>query len=476
MMPGNDDRIPEAAARVYSHSERMRVVTGIIMCILLAALDQTVVLPAIPQMAASLHGVGHLSWVVSAYLLTTTATTPIYGKLSDQLGRRRVLVPALVCFLLASVFCALSTSVFMLIRGRGLLGVGGGALMAVSQSAVGDVIPPRERGKYQAWFAGTWAVSSVAGPIAGGFVTQHLSWRWIFWSNLPLGLVAMVLCYRGLAGLTPAGLRTRIDYVGAVLLVLSVGAILLGMSTGGVDFAWVSWTELAIFVAGGVLLAALVVQQRRAAAPLFPAGLLAQAAFRNVLEISFLNAAAMFGAIFLLPLLLQWLYHANAARSGLDIVPLLATTTLGAFAAGQITRRTGRSRPVMAAGVALAAVGFVVIAVAPGAGTALYPIAVSAVFGLGIGTVMPTSLVAAQNQAGRRDMGAATGTLLLLRAMGGAFGATMAGAFLAIAHANMAEGFRLGFLACAALQAIATVVAWRMEDLRLRSGAEAVKA
>jgi EmrB/QacA subfamily drug resistance transporter len=473
-MPDNvESTTQESAGRVYTHAERMRVVTGIILCILLAALDQTVVLPAIPQMAASLHGVGHISWVVSAYLLTTTATTPIYGKLSDQLGRRVVLLPALVFFLLACVFCALATSVFLLILARALQGVGGGALLAVSQAAVADVIPPRERGRYQAWFAATWAFSSVAGPIAGGLLTEHLSWRWIFWCNLPIGALALVLSARGLAGLKPAGLKSKIDYPGAVLLLASVGAILLALSTGGVDFAWVS-TPLALLVlAGAALGAALIAQQRRAAAPLFPAGLIAQADFRGILTISFLNAASMFGAIFLLPLMLQWLYHASPAASGVELVPFLFTSTAGAFTAGQITRRTGTTRPVLIGGLALAAAGFLLLALNPAATFITYPLVISAIFGFGIGAIMPTSLVTAQTQASRRDVGAATGTLLLLRAMGGAFGATLAGAILTATRGNSAEGFRAGFLACAALQTLATVAALKMSNITLRTTVEA---
>jgi EmrB/QacA subfamily drug resistance transporter len=472
MSNNNETPVPGGKARIFSHAERRRVLTGIILCILLAALDQTVVLPALPQMAASLHGLGHLSWVVSAYLLTATATTPIYGKLSDQLGRRAVLVPALVFFLLTCVLCALANSVLMLIAARALQGIGGGALLAVSQSAVADVIPPRERGKYQAWFASTWGFASVAGPIAGGFVTQAFSWRWIFWGNIPLGLIALVLCVRGLRGLPATGFRGKIDYLGAFLLMASVAAILLALSSGGVDFSWLSASEAGLIGLSAVLSAALVYQQKQAASPLFPGALLARSAFRDVLTISFLNSAALFAAIFLLPLMLQWLYHDSAASSGRDIAPFLGISTVGAFVGGQITRIMGRSRPIMAAGVALAALGFVAQAVAPGAGSLAYPIIASSVFGLGIGCVNPSSLVAAQSQSDRGDMGAATGLLLLTRAMGGAFGATIAGVLLASAHPDLERGFRLAFLASAVLLVLATFVALRMQDVRLSNTLE----
>ena len=449
------------------------MIAGILMCTLLTALDQTVVLPAIPQMAATLSGGGQLSWVVSAYLLTNTATTPIYGKLSDQMGRRAVLAPALVFFILASVLCALADSVPMLIAGRALQGLGGGALMAVAQSAVADVIPPRERGRYQAFFAGTWAFSSIAGPIAGGFITQHLSWRYIFWANLPLGLLALGLSWRGLAGLVPTGARGRIDYAGAALVLFSVGALLLALSAGGVDFPWVSAPEAGIFAAGAVGLAVLVWQQRRATAPLLPGALLARPAYRDVLLVSGLNSAALIGAVFLLPLLLQWLYRQSPSAAGLDVVPLLFTTTIGAFAAGQVTRRTGGVRPVILAGLVVAGVAFALLAAAPGAGGLVYPVGVSGLAGLGMGCLMPSTLIAAQSQAARGDVGAATGTLLLARALGGAFGATMAGAFLAIARENLVHGFRQGFFACAVVQAVAALLAWRMQDVQLRNTVEA---
>ncbi len=467
---------PEPVAKVYTHAERLRVISGIIVCILLAALDQSVVLPAIPQMAANLHGAAHLSWVVSAYLLTTTASTPIYGKLSDQLGRRIVLVPAIVFFLLASIGCALAQSVLMLIAMRALQGIGGGALLAVSQAAIADVIPPRERGKYQAWFAGVWAFASAAGPVAGGFVAQNLSWRWIFWFNLPIGLVALVLCIRGLAELPPAGRRGRTDYLGALLMIVAVTAILAAMSTGGIDFSWLSTQMLGLCLFGAVAVAALAVQQRYARDALLPTTLLAKPGYRATIFIGFLIAAAMFSAIFLLPLLMQWQFHASPAASGVEIVPFLLTTTYGSFLAGGLNRRLGRPRPILLAGTGLATAGFLLMAAAPQAGPVLLPIGISAIYGFGLGLVLPTTLVAAQSQASWRDVGAATGTLLLLRAMGGAFGATLAGALLSAAGSHLHTGFRLSFLAAALLPAIAVAIALRMENFVLSGAPEAVSA
>jgi EmrB/QacA subfamily drug resistance transporter len=467
--PADIPNTASLAGRVYSHAEKMRVLGGILTCILLAALDQTVVLPALPQMATSLHGGAHLSWVVSAYLLTTTATTPIYGKLSDQLGRRQVLVPAIILFLLACVFCALADSVPMLILARAFQGIGGGALLSVSQSAIADVIPPRERGKYQGWLAGVWAVSSVAGPIAGGFVVQHLSWRWIFWANVPLGLVALVLCVRGLSGLAPTGRRTQIDYTGAGLLLVSVTALLAALSLGGVDYPWTSAPIFSAFGLSLVLFSVLAMQQRLAVEPLFPGALLGKAGFVQTNLISFLNSAAMFGAIFLLPLLFQVQLHASAAASGLEIMPFLFCTTVGAFTGGQMAKRTGKTKNIMAVSLASAAVMFLLMSAMPLSAGVLGFATVSGLFGLGIGGVMPTSIVTVQSHAAQRDVGTATGILLLVRALGGAFGATLAGAVLAYSPDHLLDGFKLGFFMYAVMQGVAALIAVRMENAVLRN-------
>ena len=210
--------VKPAATGVYSHKQIVRVITGIMLCILLAALDQTVVIPAVPAIAAQLNAFGHLSWIVSAYLLTSTAATPIYGKLSDMYGRRMLLLLALALFIVASVLCALAQTLPQLIVFRGLQGLGGAGLMAMAQAAIADVVSPRERGRYQGYMAGMWGVASVGGPVVGGWFTDHLSWTFVFWMNVPLGLAAMWLCNRALKLLPVKNLRGKIDYLGAALL------------------------------------------------------------------------------------------------------------------------------------------------------------------------------------------------------------------------------------------------------------------
>ncbi|MDR3504791.1 MAG: MFS transporter [Acidocella sp.] len=455
-----------AQGREYSHAERRRVVIGVICCILLVALDQSVVLPAIPQIAASLHGDAHLSWVVSAYLLTTTATTPIYGKLSDQIGRYKVLAPALVVFLAACVVCAMADSVPMLALGRALQGLGGGALGAVGQAAVADVVPPRERGRYQGWFASTWGLSALAGPIVGGFITQHLSWRWIFWGNLPLVAFAMLMSARALRGLPISGAKGRIDYAGSMLLMFSVAATVLALSEGGTDFPWASAPEAAIWAAALLGFALLLVQQRTTLAPLLPVPLLRKVG--NVAALGGLTAVSMFIAIFQLPLLLQWIYGESAAAAGMHLAPLLFGNTIGALTAGQITRRTGRIRPVLAVGLLVGTVGFSLVAPSLHAANPLWPVAFATLGGIGLGALMPTTLLAVQSLASRNEMGSATGILLVVRSMGGTFGATLAGVAITLAGHTSLSGFRLGFLAAALFLALGLVLVARLPEIDLR--------
>lgn len=496
-----DDGLPH-----FTHQQIIKVITGIILCILLAAIDQTVVVPAVPAIAADLNGFGHLSWIVTAYLVTSTALTPIYGKLSDLFGRRALLLPAIVIFLIASVFCAASQSLLQLILARALQGVGGAGLMAMAQAAIADVVAPRERGKYQAYMAGTWAVAAIAGPILGGYVTDHLSWRWIFWINLPIGVAAFMLSNKALKLLKVRRREARIDYLGAALLTAVITATLMVLSWGGDEYPWLSTPILGLGAVALVLLAVLIWQERRVSDPLLPPRLFANGVFSRGVSIACLAAAGMIGATFLLPLYFQLVRGADASDSGAMIVPFLAFNTLGAYASGQLARRLGRAKGIVLGGLGASIAGFCMLAVM-GADTPFALAVVSmAVVGVGIGVCMPSSLVIVQNAAERRDVGAATGALLFIRSMGSAFGSTIVGALLsarfaqrlaslgveqkidlgmlrsadgssltldqgtrALAETAVISGFHVAFWACAAMSVIALVIAFGMNDLPLQS-------
>jgi EmrB/QacA subfamily drug resistance transporter len=492
----------------FTHRQIMRVLSGILLCMLLAALDQTAVVPAVPAIAADLNGFGHLAWIVSAYLLTSTTATPIYGKLSDIHGRRALLLPAIVLFVIASALCGVAQSLPQLIAARALQGLGGAGLMSMAQSAIADVIAPRERGKYQAYMSGVWGVASIAGPIVGGWMTDHLSWRWIFWINLPIGLVAFVLSSRALKLLKVRRQQTRIDYVGAAMLTGLITGCLLIMSWGGVAYAWLSAPIVALGGVVVVLLLLLVRQERRSGEPLLPPRLFGNGVFSLGVLVAFLISACMFGCTFLLPLFFQLIRGVGAAASGTLIVPLLGANVAGAYLAGQLARRQGRVKSILLGGLVLAVIGFALLAtMGPGTNHAV-SVLLMAADGFGIGICMPSTLLVVQNAAERRDVGVATATLIFLRSMGGAFGSTLVGALLAsrfaarlvalgihhaidlgalrghqggatgldtatqaIAQVALTSGFHLAFLVCAALAALGVIACLGMRDLPLRSGA-----
>ena len=510
------ETLPDPAAEVmptFTHQQILRVVIGIVLCILLAALDQTVVIPAVPAIAADLNGFNHLSWIVSAYLLTSTASTPIYGKLSDIYGRRALLLPALVLFIVASILCAIAQSLNQLIIFRALQGIGGGGLMAMSQAAVADVVAPRERGRYQGYMAGTWGIASVAGPIVGGYFTDNLSWRWVFWINVPIGIGALLFSSRALKVLVVRRRKTTIDYVGASLLTLGVTALLLLLSWGGVSYGWTSPPIFGLGIAGLVLMCALAWQERRHPDPLLPPRLFANSVFVRGVMLAFCGALGMFGGIFLLPLFFQLIHGVDAEQSGFLVMPNLLANVIGAFSAGQLARRLGRTKGILIVGMLSAAAGFGLLATIGQDTPPILSVIYMALMGLGIGFTMPSCLMMVQNAAERRDVGSATGTLLFLRSMGGAFGSTVVGALLAsrfassmagmginrqidlgsmrggaeafaglgpqaeaAARAALAGAFHLAFGFCAAAMLAAVAISIGLRDIPLRSQGEAVAA
>ena len=487
----------------YTHQQILRVITGIMLCIFLASLDQTVIIPAVPAMAAELNAFGHLSWIVTAYLLTSTAATPIIGKLSDIWGRRALLVPSLILFIIASLACGFAQTLPQLIVFRAIQGLGGAGLMSMAQAAIADVVAPRERGRYQGYMASMWGVSSIAGPIVGGWVTDNLSWRWIFWANLPIGLVALFLCNRALRMIRTQKREVRIDYLGAALVIASVTSLLLMLSWGGVEMPWASAPVVSLGLAGVAMLGALVWQERRAYDPLLPPRLFGNRTFLCGVLIAFFTSLGLFGATFLLPLLFQLVLGFDAESSGLLVMPFLTSSVVGAFVGGQFARRIGRTKGIVLAGLGACVAGLLGLTQQAAGGTLWLVLPMSALLGLGIGVTMPAVLMQVQNAAERRDVGAATGSLLFLRSMGGAFGSTIVGALLAArfndglaaaglpaidlgalrgsgsaaqfveARAALASGFTLAFGVCFALLCVATLIAAVMKDLPLRSGTPA---
>lgn len=500
---------PDPSRQTYDHAQILRVITGIMLCMLLAALDQTVVIPAVPAIAHGLRSYEHLSWIVTAYLLTSTVATPIFGKLSDTYGRRALMTPAIAIFILASVLCAVSQTLWQLILSRGLQGIGGAGLFAMTQASIADVVSPRERGRYQGYLAGTWAVASIAGPVIGGYVTEGLSWRWIFWINVPLGLVAILLCDRALRLLTVVPRRSRIDVLGALLLTGSVTALLLMLSWAGTTYGLLSLPVLLTAFVGLFLLAALGLQETRAADPLLPPRLFRNDIFLRGIAVAFFASAGLFVATFLLPISFQLVHGFGAEASGLLVMPFLVASTAGAYLAGQMARCMGKSKLILLAGLGAALLGFLLLGLNTAETDVVLIMVESAILGTGIGMCMPTSIVVVQNAVAHHDIGSATGTLLLLRSIGGAFGSTVAGSLLTLrfrqsehvahlrhsigfgalsqgAHAlgrlslrehdiirhGLAAGFALAYLVTAVLLVSAILIVMRLRDIALRSSGD----
>jgi EmrB/QacA subfamily drug resistance transporter len=429
---------PDAPA--FTHAQVRSVISGVLLAILMGALDQTIISVALPVLSAELQGFDWLAWVVSGYLVASAVTTPIYGKLGDLYGRRSMLLVAISIFLVASVLCALANSIAMLVLARVLQGIGGGGLISISQGIIADVIAPRERGRYQGYVSGTYAVASVAGPLLGGFLTHYLSWRWVFWINLPLGLAAFLVSRRALAQLAPPRVARRVDYAGAILLSLGLSAFLIAVTRVGQGAAWLERLNLQLFAAAAAVLALFLFQQKRTAEPILPLYLFRIPTVVLCCGILFIAFAQVVSLSVLIPLRLQMLTGAGADGAALQLVPLTLAIPFGAFAGGQLMARIGRYRPLQLAGSALVPFGLVGLALlAPQ--QALAAGALMVAVGIGIGLQFPTALVAVQNAVPRRDIGVATATAAFSRSLGAALAVAVLTALLMAALQAAAPAF-----------------------------------
>jgi EmrB/QacA subfamily drug resistance transporter len=431
----SDPYLTDAPALSFSHRETIIIIAGLMLGMFLSALDQTIVATALPRISADLQGVAHLSWIVSAYLLTSTAATPIYGKLSDLYGRKIMLQIAITVFLVTSLLCGIATSMGQLIVFRGLQGLGGGGLIAMAHATIADVISPRERGRYQAYIAAVFAVASVVGPVLGGLFVDHLTWRWVFWINLPIGVGALVMSQVTLRRLVAKRVRHQIDYLGAALIVAAVCCILLVTTMGGNDVPW-SAPVIKVLIGGAIVLfVACIVQELRASEPVLPPRLFANRTFVVANLTNLLVSIGMLGSIVFMPLFLQLVYSLGAADSGLMLIPLTAASVIAAITTGRLVAATGRYRIYPIIGVIVTGLGMALLALVTAA-TPLYLTAgAMALGGFGIGLVMPVMMVVVQNAVDGRDLGTATSSISFFRSMGGSFGVALFGAVL-IARLN----------------------------------------
>ncbi|MDX6572857.1 MAG: hypothetical protein QOC86_2013 [Gaiellales bacterium] len=416
------------------------VFAALMLGMFLAALDQTIVSTALPTIVGDLGGLNHLSWVVTSYLLASTVSTPIYGKLGDMYGRKPVFLAAIVIFLAGSMLAGLSQTMAELIGFRFLQGAGAGGLMVSAQAIIADIVPPRQRGRYMGLIGSVFAVASVAGPLLGGFFVDQISWRWVFYVNLPVGVLAILIVIFKLHLHTPQT-RHRIDYAGATLLTGGVGALILLTTWGGTEYAWSSSLILGLGVAGVVLLAAFLWQERRALEPIVPLALFRSSVFNVSSAMGATIGMAMFGAIIFIPLYLQLVYGVSATESGLRMLPLMIGLLVAAISSGRAISRIGRYKAFPIAGTGTLVVGMFLLS-RLGVGTAPWLASVyMLVVGIGIGLVMQVLVLVVQNDARPENIGVATSTATFFRSMGGSFGVAVFGAIFAARLAGQLAHF-----------------------------------
>jgi EmrB/QacA subfamily drug resistance transporter len=471
----------QASTHKLSHADIRTILIGVGVAMFLGALDQTIIAAALPAIASELGGFNAISWVASIYLLTATAVTPLYGKYSDIKGRRAALTLGVTVFVLGSIACALAPSMVWLIAARALQGLGGGGLISLAQTIVADIVAPKERGRYQIYFASVFLLSSLLGPTLGGFFTQHLHWTLIFWINLPLGALAFFMSNAALKRLPRHERPHELDILGAVLLVAATVTLMLALHDGGTTYAWGSPQILGVLTLSFVLWLLFVWRIRRAHEPLIPLSILGNKVVSRGTVAAACGMGAYIGLSIYLPVYFQSARGLSTTASGLGLIPLMVGTVGGATIAGQLMGRITHYKRIPAIGLCVATLGALVLTLyADDLPLALFEV-VLAFISIGLGTVLPTTTVAIQNAVELHQLGTATGTMNFFRQLGSAvtvaiFGALLnasgaSGAALDAATAVPPGAFQTIFAATAIGFAIAFVFILLMKEQPLRSSA-----
>jgi EmrB/QacA subfamily drug resistance transporter len=414
----------------FSPEEHRRILVilfALMLGMFLAALDQTIVSTALPTIAGDLHGLNHLSWVVTAYLISSTISLPLWGKFGDLYGRKNFFQLAIIIFLIGSMLSGLSHDMIQLISCRALQGIGAGGLMVGAQAIIGDVIPPRQRGRYMGYFGAVFGLSSILGPLAGGWFTQHVSWRWIFYINVPIGIVAM-FAIAIVLHVPTTRVRHKIDWWGTTFLSAGVVALILLTTWGGTTYAWGSTMILMLGIGGVAMLAIFCLVELRAAEPIIPLDLFRIRTFSAASTVGFVIGFTMFGAIIYLPLYLQIVHGASPTKSGLELLPMVGGMLTTFIVSGRLVSKTGRYKIFPILGSAVLALGLAMLATLGPATSFGYIAIYMVVVGLGIGLAMQVLVVAVQNAVPHSQLGTATATATFFRTIGGAFGVAVLGA------------------------------------------------
>jgi EmrB/QacA subfamily drug resistance transporter len=422
---------PESGSALISPQRRNFIFVAVLLGMLLAALDQTIVATALPTVVADLGGAGHQSWVVTSYLLASTIATAIVGKLGDLFGRKAVFQASVLFFLGGSVLCGMAGSMTMLVASRALQGIGGGAIMVTAMAVIGEVIPLRERGRYQGALGAVFGVTTVIGPLLGGFFTDHLTWRWAFWINVPVALVVLAVGAVAIPPLAKAAKRVVIDYAGILFVGIGASGLTLATSWGGGTYAWSSPVIIGLFIASFAALAVFVWVETRAAEPILPIRLFASPVFTMCCVLGFVVGFAMLGALTFLPTFMQFVDGVSATTSGLRTLPMVAGMLITSIGSGNIVGRTGRYKVFPIAGTAVMAVAFLLLSGMNAATPTWQQSVYLFILGTGIGLCMQVLILVVQNTSKFADLGVATSGVTFFRTIGSSFGAAIFGSLFA---------------------------------------------